>query len=321
MTQHAARTPTPPRFPPVLMLLFGMLTVQGGAAIAKGLFPLLGPLGTSGLRVALAAVLVTLMFRPNFRGVTEAQWCLIVPYGLALGLMNLAFYEALARLPLGVAVTVEFTGPLTLSLILSRKPSDFLWVLLAAGGIFLMAPRGDLSGVDPLGLGLALLSGVFWALYIWTGGRVSREVSGTLSVSAGMWIGAAVCLPFAVYTAGPALLVPTTLLAALGMALLSSAIPYTLEMQAMKYIPPKVFGVLSSLEPGIAALAGLLLLGERLTPLQVAALLMVTSASAGMTLSNQAKPDPSESANTLRWKRRRRGSRNVQNVEEQEGQI
>lgn len=302
---------TPPRFPPILMLLAGMLTIQGGAAIAKGLFPQAGPLGTAGLRVVLAAALLTLLFRPDFRRITGPQWRLIVPYGLALGLMNLVFYAALSRLPLGVAVTIEFTGPLTLSLLLSRRPADFLWVLLAASGIALMAPldqlgSGGMQGLDPLGMAFALLAGFFWALYIVFGGRVSRELSGTLSVTAGMWVAAAVTLPFALVGGGAALFRPGVLLAGLGVALLSSAIPYSLEMQAMKFIPAKVFGVLSSLEPAIAAVAGLLLLDEQLTLTQLLALLFVMTASAGMTLTNQNRPDPSESANTLRWKRRRR---------------
>ncbi|MFC6617335.1 EamA family transporter [Deinococcus radiophilus] len=140
MTQSA-----PPRFPPLLMLLTGMLTIQGGAAIAKGLFPAVGAMGTAGLRVVLAAALLTLLFRPPFHRIVPAHWRLIVPYGLALGLMNLSFYASLERLPLGVAVTIEFTGPLALSLYLSRRPADFLWVLLAAAGIALMAPRGELQ--------------------------------------------------------------------------------------------------------------------------------------------------------------------------------
>ncbi|GHF97871.1 threonine transporter RhtB [Deinococcus piscis] len=297
---------TPPRFPPLLMLLAGMLTIQGGAAIAKGLFPQVGPMGTAGLRVVLAAALLSLLFRPNWRGITPAQWRLIVPYGLALGLMNLAFYAALARLPLGVAVTIEFTGPLVLSLLLSRRPADFLWVLLAAAGIGLMAPRGDMQGLDPVGIGFALLAGFFWALYILAGSRVSRELSGTLSVTTGMWVAAAVTLPFALAGAGTGLFAPGVLLAGLGVALLSSAVPYTLEMQAMKFIPAKVFGVLSSLEPAIAAVAGLLLLGETLTPVQWLALIAVMTASAGMTLTNQSREQPEPSANTLRWQRRRR---------------
>ncbi|RTR28614.1 EamA family transporter [Deinococcus radiophilus] len=301
MTQSA-----PPRFPPLLMLLTGMLTIQGGAAIAKGLFPAVGAMGTAGLRVVLAAALLTLLFRPPFHRIVPAHWRLIVPYGLALGLMNLSFYASLERLPLGVAVTIEFTGPLALSLYLSRRPADFLWVLLAAAGIALMAPRGELQGLDPVGMGFALLAGFFWALYILAGSRVSRELSGTISVTAGMWVAAAVTVPFAVLGAGASLLAPNILLAGLGVALLSSAVPYTLEMQAMKFIPPKVFGVLSSLEPALAAIAGLLLLGEQLSPVQWTALVLVMLASVGMTLTNQERGEPQESANTLRWKRRRR---------------
>ena len=256
--------------------------------------------------MVLAAVLLSLLFRVNLGKITPAQWRLIVPYGLTLGLMNLAFYSALSRLPLGVAVTIEFTGPLALSLFLSRRPADFLWVLLAAAGIALMAPRGELQGLDPVGMGFALLAGFFWALYILAGSRVSRELSGTLSVTAGMWVAAAITLPFAVVSAGTALLAPSALLAGLGVAFLSSAVPYTLEMQALKYIPAKVFGVLSSLEPAIAAIAGLLLLQERLTLVQWLALSFVMLASAGMTLTNQNREEPSESADTLRWQRLRR---------------
>ena len=273
--------------PPLPALLLAMLSIQGGAAFAKSLFPALGPGGTTALRVTLAAALLLLAFRPDLRALTRADWRAIVPYGAALGLMNLSFYFALERLPLGLAVTLEFVGPLLLSLFLSRRVADVGWVLLAALGIVLIAPVGESAGhLDLTGAGLALLAGAFWAAYIVTGGAVGRRVPGTTGVVAGMLVAALVVLPFGAAQAGAGLLLrPGLLLAGLAVALLSSALPYSLEMIALRAIPPHIFGVLMSLEPAIAALSGWLLLHEALTSRQWLALLCVAAASAGISLT------------------------------------
>ncbi|WP_414656925.1 EamA family transporter [Deinococcus sp. VB343] len=281
---------TRPSLPPIPALLLAMMSIQGGAAFAKSLFPALGPAGTTALRVTLAAGLLLAFFRPNLRALRPADWRAIVPYGLALGLMNLSFYAALERLPLGLAVTLEFVGPLLLSLFLSRRASDVGWVLLAGLGIVLIAPHGgDAGRLDLLGAGLALLAGAFWAAYILAGGKVGQRVPGTTGVVAGMVVAALVTLPFGVAQAGAGLLRPDLLLAGLAVALLSSALPYSLEMAALRAIPAHVFGVLMSLEPAIAALSGLLFLHERLTLWQWLALLCVAVASAGISLTSRRR--------------------------------
>ncbi|MFC6658943.1 EamA family transporter [Deinococcus multiflagellatus] len=267
-----------------------MLSIQGGAAFAKTLFPTLGAAGTTTLRVTLAAALLLAVFRPNLRRLTRADWAAIAPYGAALGLMNLAFYESLRFLPLGLAVTLEFLGPLLLALALSRRAADVGWVALAGVGIALIAPIGGQGAhqVSPIGIVLALTAGALWAAYILAGGAVGRRVPGSTGVVAGMVVAALVTLPFGAVQAGPALLSPAVLLSGLAVAALSSALPYTLEMRALRAIPAQVFGVMMSLEPALAALSGLLFLHERLTGVQWVAMGCVVVASAGIQLRGKA---------------------------------
>ncbi|GAA5514395.1 threonine/homoserine exporter RhtA [Deinococcus carri] len=287
--------PTPP---PILALVLSMLSIQGGAAFAKTLFPELGAAGTTALRVTLAAALLSLVFRPRLRALTPAAWRAVLPYGAALGLMNLTFYLSLTRLPLGLAVTLEFVGPLVLSLVLSRRLTDLVWVALAALGIVLIAPHGGGGGhLDLIGAGFALTAGAFWALYILAGGAVGRRVPGVTGVVAGMIVAAVVTLPFGVATAGTALLAPSALLAGLAVAVLSSALPYSLEMVALRAIPPRIFGVLMSVEPAIAALSGLLFLHESLALTQWLAMLCVIAASVGISLSGERPLGEAEPAN------------------------
>ncbi|UQN07917.1 DMT family transporter [Deinococcus sp. QL22] len=273
-----------------------MLSIQGGAAFAKTLFPQLGPMGTTTLRVTLAALILGLIFRPRLSALNRGDWLAIIPYGLSLGLMNLAFYLSLTRLPLGLAVTLEFVGPLVLSLVLSRRPLDFAWVGLAAVGIVMIAPHGGGSAaLDPIGAALALLAGAFWALYILAGGAVARRLPGATGVVAGMAIAALVSLPFGLVQAGAGLLHPSALLIGFGVAILSSALPYTLEMYALRALPARVFGVMMSIEPAFAALSGLLFLNERLTLVQWLAVACVIAASAGISLtgvSAHSEPEP-----------------------------
>ncbi|WP_135227738.1 EamA family transporter [Deinococcus fonticola] len=267
-----------------------MVILQGGAAFAKTLFPLVGPLGTTTLRTSLAALMLLAVFRPNLRTLTRADWRLLIPYGLALGLMNLSFYLSLRLLPLGLAVTLEFMGPLLLSLYLSRRPADYLWVALAGLGIFLMVPHTGGAHFNLAGAALALLAGAFWVAYILIGGRVGRRLPPNVAVTAGMLVAALVSLPFGLVSAGSALFQPDVLLAGLAVALLSSALPYTLELQVLRALNAKVFGVLMSMEPAIAALSGLVILHERLSPGQWAGLFAVMIASAGITLTGKAEP-------------------------------
>lgn len=283
-----------PTLPPVPALLLAMLSIQGGAAFAKTLFPALGPAGTTTLRVLLAALILLLVFRPNLRALTRADWLAIVPYGAALGLMNLAFYASLTWLPLGLAVTLEFIGPLGLALILSRRALDFMWVALAGVGIALIAPHGGNAGsaVDGLGVALALLAGAFWAAYIVLGGVVGRRVPGVTGVTAGLLIASVICVPVGVAHAGTALLSLPVLAAGLGVAALSAALPFSLEMSALRVLNARTFGVMMSVEPAFGALSGLIFLHELLTPLQWAAMACVIVASAGVHLTGRRVEPP-----------------------------
>lgn len=283
--------------PPVPSLVLAMASIQGGAALAKSLFPVLGPYGTTALRVSLGALIVLLVFRPNLRALSRADWFAVLPYGASLGLMNLTYYASLKTLPLGLAVTLEFVGPLVLALVMSRRALDFLWVALAGLGIFLILPHGGQSTPTDLGgVLLALTAGAFWAAYILAGGAVARRVPGTTGVVAGMLVAASIALPIGIFEKGVALLHPASLLVGLGVAVLSSALPYTLEMRALRVLPANVFGVLMSMEPALGALCGMIFLHEYLSAVQWLALFLVVAASVGISLTGRAQvhtePEP-----------------------------
>jgi inner membrane transporter RhtA len=276
-------------------VLLSVVSVQGGAAFAKELFPALGAAGTAGIRIGLSALMLFVAFRPPLTRLTRAQWGAVIPYGVVLGAMNLSFYMALERIPLGLAVTLEFAGPLSVAVFGSRRPSDFLWVVLAAVGIALIVPwrTGD-SALDLLGVLLALLAGGFWAAYIVLGGRVSKVLPGGQSVATGMLFGALAVLPFSFTEGLAARLTPAVFAAGLAVALLSSAVPYTLEMRALRVLSSRTFGILMSLEPAVAALAGLVFLREQLTWMQWLALVFVSAASAGAALTARRVAPPME---------------------------
>lgn len=274
--------------PPVPAVLLAILSLQGGAAFAKTLFPLVGAPGITALRVGLSAAVLLLVFRPNLRKIAPADWRVIAPYGAILGVMNLVFYTSLNYLPLGLAVTLEFSGPLVLALFLSKRGLDVLWVALAALGIFLIMPHTGNTTLSPIGIALALTAGALWAAYIVIGGKVALRVPGLTGVVAGMTIAALIAFPIGLWQTGPKLLHPQALISGLAVAILSSAIPYALELRALRVIPAKVFGIMMSVEPAIAALCGLIILHERLTPQQWIAMLCVMVASAGINLTNKA---------------------------------
>ena len=284
---------TRPRIPPVPSVLLAGISIVSGAAIAKGLFPALGPAATAGVRIGLSALMLVAVFRPPLARLTAPQWRAAVPYGLGLGAMNLVFYLAIARVPLGLAVTVEFVGPLGVAVLGSRRPLDLVWVVLAGAGIALIAPWSG-KGVDPVGVLLALLAGVFWATYIVLGGRLARAIPGGAGVATGMVVAALLVVPIGAATGGFARLTPHLFAVGAAVALLSSAIPYTLEMNALRALPARTFGILMSLEPAIAALAGLLFLGEHLTRSQGAAVALVIAASAGVTVTARHMEAPVE---------------------------
>jgi inner membrane transporter RhtA len=277
------------RIHPTLLVLGGIASVQFGAALAKSLFDELGPGGTVFLRVLFAALVLAAVSRPATRGLSRSDWRLIALFGLTLAAMNLAFYESLDRIPLGVAVTIEFVGPLGVAVAGSRRALDLAWVALAAAGIALLSNFGT-ADLDGLGVALALVAGGFWAAYILLSVRVGRRFSGGSGLALAMCVGAVMLVPVGVADAGGELLVPSLLAAALGVAILSSAIPYGLEMEALRRLPAGVFGVMMSIEPAVAALAGFILLDEGLATRELVAILLVVAASAGAARNANVPP-------------------------------
>lgn len=270
--------------PPLPAVLLAIISVQGGAAIAKGLFPVIGAASTASLRIGLSAIILLIAYRPNLRKLTAVQWKAVIPYGLALGAMNVIFYMAIKRIPLGLGVTLEFIGPLLVAVFSSKRRLDYLWVLLAAAGIALIAPWKE-QGIDPIGVLLALLAGGFWAAYILLGGKISKLMNGGEAVSVGMLFATLLVVPFGIGSGGFNSLTPSLLMAGAALALLSSAIPFTLEMNALGKLPARTFSILMSLEPAAAALCGLVLLNERLSFNECMAVALVVIASAGATVT------------------------------------
>jgi inner membrane transporter RhtA len=266
--------------PPPAQVLAGIVSVQVGAALAKQLFGVVGSTGAVALRLFFAALVLMAVWRPSLR-MGRRAWVVVVSYGVVLGVMNLCFYLALAEIPLGVVVTIEFLGPLAVAIGGSRRWLDGLWALFAAGGVVLLTEgRGDLHLT---GILFALAAAVCWASYILLSAALGRHTSDGGGLALGMVLAAAVVMPVGIADTGAALLQPWVLLVGLGVALLSSVVPYSLELEALRRIPPKVFGVLMSLEPAVAALVGLLVLGEALGLVQWLAILLVVTASAGAT--------------------------------------
>ncbi|MGN6516775.1 MAG: EamA family transporter [Rhizomicrobium sp.] len=270
---------------PFAALGLSIVSVQFGASIAKQLFPAVGAVGTTTLRQTIAAIVLLLLFRPWRNPPPRETWPILCGYGVVLGLMNLVFYMALQRIPLGIAVAIEFTGPLAISTLGSRHWIDLLWVAMVAFGLLALLPlAGATQNLDTIGIALALAAGACWALYIVLGRRAGA--AGTTQATAiGMTIAALVVLPVGAGHAMPAFREPSVLFAATAIAVLSSVIPYTCEMYALSRIPIRVFGVLMSLEPVVAALAGWIFLHEILTARQILAIAAIVAASLGTTLT------------------------------------
>lgn len=279
----------PPRVPPVILVIGAISSVQVGAALAKTLFDEIGPGGTVFVRVLFAALVLALIWRPRVAGLGRREILLAVLFGLTLAGMNLAFYSALDRIPLGITVTLEFVGPLGVAVAGSRGALDLLWVALAAAGILLLSDFGS-GDLDRVGVALALLAGCLWAAYILLSARVGRVFPGGSGLALAMILAAALLVPVGVADAGADLLVPWILAAGAAVAILSSALPYSLELEALRRMPPGVFGVLMSLEPAVAALAGFVVLGEDLVPRELVAILLVVAASAGAASGGKIAP-------------------------------
>lgn len=270
--------------PPVPAVLLSILSVQCGAAIAKTLFPALGAAGTASIRIGISALILLLAYRPNFSKITRQQWKIVIPYGLSLGAMNLIFYFAIERIPIGLAVTLEFVGPLLVAIFGSKRLIDYCWVILAAAGIVLIAPWSN-TRIDSLGVLFALLAGALWAAYIILGGKISKIMNDGQAVSTGMVFATLLILPFGFYENGLINLTPKLFGLGIALALLSSAIPFTLEMKALGQLPPRTFSILMSLEPAAASICAFIFLQEKLNFYEILAVICVIAASAGSTLT------------------------------------
>ncbi len=274
---------------PIAVLLIATLSLQGGASLAKSLFPAVGATGITALRLGFGTLILCIIFKPWRLRFSREQRLPLLMYGLALGTMNFTFYLAIRTVPLGVAVGLEFTGPLALALFGSRRPLDFVWVLLAVIGLWFLLPFGTgMTAIDPLGAALALSAGACWAIYILAGQRAGAE-HGPATVAIGSLIASVIFVPLGLTFAESGIWTWAVMPIALLVALLSSAIPYSLEMIALTRLPARIFGTLMSLEPAMAAFSGMLFLGETLTGLQWLALLAIIIASAGSTLTMRPK--------------------------------
>ena len=268
--------------PPAGLVFLSIVSVQVGAAFAKNLFPALGAQGAVFLRLGFAALLLWMLWRPRVRGHGRANYLSAISFGLVLATMNSTFYAALDRVPLGIAVAVEFLGPLSVALLGSRRVLDVVWAVLAGTGLLLLTPLGGVA-IDPLGVALALVAGACWATYILLGARLGRVFKGGTGLTLSMLVGAVVVAPIGVWRGGAHLLDPSMLLTGLAVALLSSVIPYSLEIEALRKLAAPVFGVLMSMEPAVAAMAGFVVLGEKLGPVEIVAICLLVTASAGAT--------------------------------------
>lgn len=270
--------------PPIPAVVIAIISVQCGAAIAKGLFPEIGAAATASLRIGLSAAILLIAFRPNLFKLNPKQWKYVILYGASLGMMNMVFYLAIARIPVGLGVTLEFVGPLILAIFGSRRIIDFIWVALSIIGIALIAPWTS-NGLAISGVLLALLAGVFWATYIILGGRISKIMKGGEAVSIGMLVATIIILPFGILSGGLSHLSPKLLGLGAALALLSSAIPFTLEIGALKQLPARTFSILMSLEPAMASLAAFAFLQEYLSVTECIAVGCVVVASAGSSFT------------------------------------
>jgi inner membrane transporter RhtA len=276
------------RAPSGALVLTAIASVQFGSAIAAKLFDSVGPGGAVLLRLLTASIVLVALWHPRVRHRARNEWLLAGALGAVLAGMNLFFYMALDRIPLGIAVTFEFAGPLAVAVSGSRRPIDVLWVGLAAAGILALS-RGDTHGLDPLGVTFALLAGCFWGAYILLQARLGRAFPDATGLALAMCVAALVAAPVGLVQGGSDLVAPRSLALGLCVGLLSSAIPYSLELEALRRIKPHVFGVLMSLEPAMAAVAGFLVLGQDLSARAIAGIALVVAASVG---ASRRAPEP-----------------------------
>ncbi|RPF34366.1 DMT family transporter [Streptomyces sp. TLI_185] len=280
-TVHTATAPhRPGSLGPVGLVLAGGVSVQFGAALAVNLMPRAGALGVVTLRLLAAAVVLLLVCRPKLRGHSRTDWGTVIVFGITLGAMNGLFYQAVARIPLGPAVTLEVLGPLALSVLASRRAVNAVWAGLALTGVFLLG-GGGFDGLDPLGVAFALGAGAMWAAYIVFSARTGRRFPQADGLALAMAVGALLMLPLGIAESGAKLADPTTIALGSAVAVMSSVLPYTLEILALRRLPAPTFAILMSLEPALAAAAGFLILGQSLSAWQAAAIALVIGASMG----------------------------------------
>ncbi len=275
---------------PVAVILIAMLSIQSGASLAKSLFPLVGAPGVTALRIALGTLILVVIFKPWRLRVKKEQRLPLLFYGLALGAMNYMFYLSIQTIPLGIAVALEFTGPLAVALFSSRRPVDFIWVVLAVLGLWVLLPLGQsVSEIDLTGAALALGAGACWAVYILTGQRAGEE-HGPATVALGSLIAAIIFVPLGMAQATDSIWQWSVMPVGFAVAILSTALPYSLEMIALTRLPTRIFGTLMSMEPALAAISGMVFLGETLTFTQTLALCSIIAASMGSTLTMRPEP-------------------------------
>jgi inner membrane transporter RhtA len=289
-TWQSGSVPLTKRIPAVWLVLAGIISVQFGGAIAKNLFHLVPPTAMVWLRMITSAVILLLVARPRLTEHSGRDWLIVLGFGVSLMTMNWSIYQSFARIPLGIAVTIEFLGPLAVAVIGSRRLMDVIWVVLAGAGVALLGlSRTSLS---LLGVGFALLAGLSWACYILLSAQTGRRWPGISGLAMASVVGAVVLAGPAIVEAGSTLLEPTVLALGLAVGLLSSVIPYSVELMALRRIPPRVFGILMSLEPAAAAVAAMIVLGEFLTLIQWLAMACVVIASIGATRTAQPPDEP-----------------------------
>ncbi|AMY66643.1 threonine/homoserine exporter RhtA [Enterobacter asburiae] len=275
---------------PVAVILIAMLSIQSGASLAKSLFPLVGAPGVTALRIVLGTVILVVIFKPWRLRFKKEQRLPLLFYGLSLGAMNYLFYLSIQTIPLGIAVALEFTGPLAVALFSSRRPVDFIWVVLAVLGLWFLLPLGQsVAEIDLTGAALALGAGACWAVYILTGQRAGEE-HGPATVALGSLIAAIVFVPIGMAQATESIWQWSVMPIGLAVAILSTALPYSLEMIALTRLPTRIFGTLMSMEPALAAISGMVFLGETLTLTQTLALCSIIAASMGSTLTMRPEP-------------------------------
>ncbi|GJL41075.1 TPA: threonine/homoserine exporter RhtA [Enterobacter chengduensis] len=275
---------------PVAVILIAMLSIQSGASLAKSLFPLVGAPGVTALRIALGTAILVIIFKPWRLRFKKEQRLPLLFYGLSLGAMNYLFYLSIQTIPLGIAVALEFTGPLAVALFASRRPVDFIWVVLAVLGLWFLLPLGQsVAEIDLTGAALALGAGACWAVYILTGQRAGEE-HGPATVALGSLIAAIVFVPIGMAQATESIWQWSVMPIGLAVAILSTALPYSLEMIALTRLPTRIFGTLMSMEPALAAISGMVFLGETLTLTQTLALCSIIAASMGSTLTMRPEP-------------------------------